>query len=172
MLIAYRVVYGAWPAIRAFGISFVWHRTWDPISSTFGALDFVYGTALTSFVAVLIAGPLAIAIALFLTELAPPAVRGVVGSLVEMLAAVPSVVLGLWGIFVLLPFLHSHVEPFLHRWLGFIPLFGPPNPGGRRHVHGRPDPDDHDHPDHGEHHARAVQERSARAEGRARTGSA
>ena len=123
-LVAYRLVYGAWPAIKTFGISFVWHQTWDPVKSNFGALDFLYGTAVTSFAAVLIAGPLAIAIALFLTELAPPAVRGVIGSLVEMLAAVPSVVLGLWGIFVLSPFLHQHVEPFLHRTLGFIPLFG------------------------------------------------
>jgi phosphate transport system permease protein len=129
-LIAYRVVYGAWPAIQKFGISFVWHQAWDPVTSRFGALDFLYGTAVTSFAAVLIAGPLAIAIALFLTELAPPTVRGVIGSLVEMLAAVPSVVLGLWGIFVLSPFLHEHVEPFLHRWLGFIPLFGEPSPGG------------------------------------------
>lgn len=129
-LIAYRVVYGAWPAIEKFGVPFVWHEAWDPVTSKFGALDFLYGTAVTSFAAVLIAGPLAIAIALFLTELAPPAVRGLIGSLVEMLAAVPSVVLGLWGIFVLSPFLHDHIEPFLHRWLGFIPLFGSPNPGG------------------------------------------
>ena len=129
-LIGYRVVYGAWPAIQQFGISFVWHQTWDPVKSNFGALDFLYGTALTSFAAVVIAGPLAIAIALFLTELAPPSVRGVIGSLVEMLAAVPSVVLGLWGIFVLSPFLHAHVEPFLHRTLGFIPIFGPTSPGG------------------------------------------
>src|ERR671931_678007 len=90
-LIGYRVVYGAWPAIEKFGISFVWHEAWDPVTSRFGALDFLYGTALTSFAAVLIGGPLAIAIALYLTELAPAAVRGTVGSLVEMLAAVPSV---------------------------------------------------------------------------------
>jgi phosphate transport system permease protein len=129
-LIAYRVVYGAWPAIEKFGISFVWHQTWNPVTSQFGALNFLYGTAVTSFAAVLIAGPLAVAIALFLTELAPPAIRGVIGSLVEMLAAVPSVVLGLWGIFVLSPFLHQHIEPFLHRWLGWIPIFGEPSPGG------------------------------------------
>jgi phosphate transport system permease protein len=129
-LIGYRVVYGAWPAIQKFGISFVWHSAWDPVTSRFGALDFLYGTAVTSVAAVLLAAPLAIAIALFLTELAPPAVRGVIGSLVEMLAAVPSVVLGLWGIFVLSPFLHAHVEPFLHRTLGFIPIFGSPSPGG------------------------------------------
>jgi phosphate transport system permease protein len=129
-LIGYRVVYGAWPAIQTFGIAFVWHQTWDPVKSNFAALDFLFGPAVTSFAAVLIAAPLAIAIALFLTELAPPVVRGVIGSLVEMLAAVPSVVLGLWGIFVLSPFLHQHVEPFLHGTLGFIPLFGEPSPGG------------------------------------------
>jgi phosphate transport system permease protein len=129
-LIVYRVIAGAWPAIQSFGFSFVWNQDWDPVTSKFGALDFLYGTAVTAFCATLIAGPLAIAIALYLTELAPSAARGVVGSLVEMLAAVPSVVLGLWGIFVLSPFLHDHIEPFLHTTLGFIPLFGPTRPGG------------------------------------------
>jgi phosphate transport system permease protein len=130
-LIAYRIVYGAWPAIQEFGLAFVWHETWDPVSSRFGALDFLYGTAVTSFAAVLIAGPLAIAIALFLTELAPAAVRGVIGSLVEMLAAVPSVVLGLWGIFVLGPFVRDHFDPWLHSWFGWIPLFqGTPQQAG------------------------------------------
>jgi phosphate transport system permease protein len=130
-LIGYRLVYGAWPAIQEFGISFVWHEAWNPVTSNFGALDFLYGTAVTSFAAVLIAGPLAIAIALFLTELAPPAVRGVIGSLVEMLAAVPSVVLGLWGIFVLGPFVRDHLDPWLHSWFGWIPLFrGTPQQAG------------------------------------------
>ncbi len=130
-LIAYRVVYGAWPAIQKFGIAFVWHQAWDPVTSRFGALDFLYGTAVTSFAAVLIAGPLAIAIALFLTELAPASVRGVVGSLVEMLAAVPSVVLGLWGIFVLGPFVRDHFDPWLQSWFGWIPLFsGTPQQAG------------------------------------------
>jgi phosphate transport system permease protein len=130
-LIAYRIVYGAWPAIQEFGLAFVWHETWDPVSSRFGALDFLYGTAVTSFAAVVIAGPLAIAIALFLTELAPAAVRGVIGSLVEMLAAVPSVVLGLWGIFVLGPFVRDHFDPWLHSWFGWIPLFqGTPQQAG------------------------------------------
>jgi phosphate transport system permease protein len=130
-LIAYRVVYGAWPSIQKFGISFVWHQAWDPVTNKFGALDFLYGTAVTSFAAVLIAGPLAIAIALFLTELAPAAVRGIVGSLVEMLAAVPSVVLGLWGIFVLGPFVRDHLDPWLQSWFGWIPLFsGTPQQAG------------------------------------------
>src|SRR5262245_54296566 len=130
-LIGYRIVYGAWPAITKFGSSFVWEKGWDPVTSKFGALDFLYGTAVTSFAAVLIAAPLAIAIALFLTELAPAAVRGMVGSLVEMLAAVPSVVLGLWGIFVLGPFVRDHFDPWLQSWFGWIPLFsGTPQQAG------------------------------------------
>jgi phosphate transport system permease protein len=129
--IAYRIVYGAWPAIKAFGLPFVWHETWNPVTNQFGALAFLYGTAVTSFAAVLIAAPLAIAIALFLTELAPATVRGVVGSLVEMLAAVPSVVLGLWGIFVLGPFVRDHLDPWLQSWFGWIPLFsGTPQQAG------------------------------------------
>jgi phosphate transport system permease protein len=130
-LIGYRIVYGAWPAIQQFGISFVWSEAWDPVTSKFGALAFLYGTAVTSFAAVLLAAPLAIAIALFLTELAPAAVRGVVGSLVEMLAAVPSVVLGLWGIFVLGPFVRDYIDPWLQSWFGWIPLFsGTPQQAG------------------------------------------
>jgi phosphate transport system permease protein len=130
-LIVYRLIEGAWPSIQAFGIPFVWHRTWDPVTNQFGALNFLYGTAVTSFAAVLIAGPIAIAIALYLTELAPSAVRGIVGSLVEMLAAVPSVVLGLWGIFVLGPFVRDHFDPWLKSWFGWFPLFsGTPQQAG------------------------------------------
>jgi phosphate transport system permease protein len=130
-LIVYRLIDGSWPSIQEFGISFVWHQTWDPVTNQFGALNFLYGTAVTSFAAVLIAGPVAIAIALYLTELAPAAVRGIVGSLVEMLAAVPSVVLGLWGIFVLGPFVRDHFDPWLSSWFGWIPLFsGTPQQAG------------------------------------------
>ena len=130
-LIVYRLIDGAWPSIQEFGIPFVWHQTWDPVTNQFGALNFLYGTAVTSFAAVLIAGPIAIAIALYLTELAPAAVRGIVGSLVEMLAAVPSVVLGLWGIFVLGPFVRDHFDPWLQSWFGWFPLFsGTPQQAG------------------------------------------
>jgi len=130
-MIVYRLIDGAWPSIQAFGIPFVWHQTWDPVTNQFGALNFLYGTAVTSFAAVLIAGPIAIAIALYLTELAPAAVRGIVGSLVEMLAAVPSVVLGLWGIFVLGPFVRDHFDPWLQSWFGWFPLFsGTPQQAG------------------------------------------
>jgi phosphate transport system permease protein len=128
--IVYKVVELAWPAIQDYGWSFITGKTWDPVKATFGALPFIYGTAMSSLIALVIATPLAIAIALWLSELAPGAVRGVVGSLVEMLAAIPSVVLGLWGILVLGPFLANHLEPWLHDHLGFIPLFGPPSATG------------------------------------------
>jgi phosphate transport system permease protein len=123
-VLAFKIVRQAWPAISEFGLGFVTSRIWNPVVNEFGALDFIYGTALTSFGAILIAAPLSIAIALFLTELAPRALRSVIGTLVEMLAAVPSVVLGLWGILVLGPFVQDHLGPFLDRTLGFLPLFG------------------------------------------------
>jgi phosphate transport system permease protein len=122
-MLVYELFRQAWPAITKYGLGFITARAWDPVKEHFGALDFIYGTALTSFVAILVAAPLAIAIALFLSELAPRGVRGVIGALVEMLAAIPSVVIGLWGIFVLGPFLANHLGPFLHNTLGFVPLF-------------------------------------------------
>ena len=123
-LLAWEIVDQARPAISRFGLGFLTSHAWDPVKNHFGALDFIYGTVLTSFVALVLAGPLSIAIGLFLSELAPRYVRGVVGALVEMLAAIPSVVIGLWGIFVLGPFLEGHVDPFLHGTLGFLPIFG------------------------------------------------
>jgi phosphate transport system permease protein len=122
-LLAWEVVDQSRPAISRFGLSFLTSHAWDPVKNHFGALDFIYGTALTSLVALVLAGPLSIAIGLFLSELAPRYVRGLVGALVEMLAAIPSVVIGLWGIFVLGPFLQAHVDPFLHGTLGFLPFF-------------------------------------------------
>jgi phosphate transport system permease protein len=121
--IAYKVFHGAWLAISKYGLGFLTSSAWDVNKAAFGALPGLYGTAITSFFALLIAGPLAIAIALFLSELAPRAVRGVIGPLVEMLAAIPSVVLGLWGILVLGPFVAAHVEPWLNDSFGFIPIF-------------------------------------------------
>jgi phosphate transport system permease protein len=123
VLLGYELVKHAWPAIGEFGIGFVTSRAWDPVKANFGALDFIYGTAYTSFLAVLLAAPLAIGIALFLSEIAPRGVRDVVGILVELLAAIPSVVIGLWGIFVLGPFVNDHLGPFLQRTLGFLPFF-------------------------------------------------
>ena len=162
-LIVYRLIEGAWPSIQAFGIPFVWHRTWDPVTNQFGALNFLYGTAVTSFAAVLIAGPIAIAIALYLTELAPAAVRGIVGSLVEMLAAVPSVV-GLWGIFVLGPFVRDLLRPMAAVLVRLVPALQRNASAGRAHA-GDPHPRNHDRPDHGEREPGALQERAARAQG-------
>jgi phosphate transport system permease protein len=130
--IVWKVFTGAWPAIQEFGLAFVWESGWDPVASEFAAWQpFIVGTIVTSFGAVLLAGPLSIAIGLFLSELAPPAIRGPIGTLIEMLAAVPSVVVGLWGIFVLGPFMLKHVEPFLGQYFGWIPFFsGTPQQGG------------------------------------------
>src|ERR687888_425074 len=122
-VIAWKILHGAHLAFSKFGLSFVWGEVWDTNKNVFGALPGLYGTAVTSLMALLIATPLALGIALFLSELAPRGLQLVVGSLVEMLAAIPSVVLGLWGILVLGPFLADHVEPWLHNWFGFIPLF-------------------------------------------------
>ena len=125
-LIVWKIVDSSRIAFEKFGISFLWGTVWDanPLKNVYGAGTLIYGTFVTSLMALVIAVPLAIAIALFLSELAPKSVRGVVGPLVEMLAAIPSVVLGLWGILVLGPFLADHVEPWLHRWFGFLPIFG------------------------------------------------
>jgi phosphate transport system permease protein len=128
--IVWKVIELAWPAISEYGLSFIWGRVWDPVKEVFGALPFIYGTAITCLIALVIATPLSIAIGLWLSELAPRGLRGIVGSLVEMLAAIPSVVLGLWGILVLGPFLAKHFEPWLHEHVGFIPLFGPPQATG------------------------------------------
>jgi phosphate transport system permease protein len=121
--IVWKVFDLAWPSISKYGLGFITSSAWDPVRHHFGAFSFIYGTAVSSLLALLIATPLAIAIALYLSELAPRGVRGIVGSLVEMLAAIPSVVLGLWGILVLGPFLAQHVEPWLHDNVGFIPIF-------------------------------------------------
>lgn len=121
------IFYDAGPAISKYGIGFIGRQVWNPNAAggigSFGALDFIYGTLVSSFIALLIATPMAIAIAIYLTELAPRVVRRPVAILVELLAAIPSVILGLWGILVLGPFLGNHLEPFLHSFLGWIPLF-------------------------------------------------
>jgi phosphate transport system permease protein len=117
----------SWEAIRAFGFRFLVTSHWDPVAGEFGALPFIYGTLLSSFLALLIAVPLSLGAAIFLAELAPAWIRPPVAFLIEMLAAVPSVVYGLWGIFVLVPWLRDWVQPVLGRTLGFLPLFqGPP----------------------------------------------
>ncbi len=110
-------------SIRQFGFSFLTGRLWNPIKGNFGALPFVYGTIVSSLIALLISVPLSLGIAIFLVEQAPYYVARPLGFLVELLAAIPSVVYGLWGIFVLAPFLRVHVEPPLERWFGWLPIF-------------------------------------------------
>jgi phosphate transport system permease protein len=110
-------------SIRQFGFSFLTGRVWNPIKGDFGALPFVYGTIVSSLIALLISVPLSLGIAIFLVEQAPYYLSRPIGFLVELLAAIPSVVYGLWGIFVLAPFLRVHVEPPLQRWVGWLPLF-------------------------------------------------
>src|SRR5262249_57920267 len=124
-LIIWKVIAGARLSISTFGLSFVWHVEWDPVNLKFGAGSFLFGTVVTSFSALILATPIALGIALFLSELAPRGIRGPVTALVETLAAIPSVVIGLWGLLVLAPVLRDHVDPALHSALGFIPLFGP-----------------------------------------------
>jgi phosphate transport system permease protein len=119
----------ALPAIRVFGFRFFVSREWDPVQEQFGAMPFLYGTLVSSAVALLIAAPLGIGTALFLTEVAPRRLRGPIGFVVDMLAAIPSVVYGLWGIFVLAPFVANKLGPWLSDTLGFIPLFRGPSLG-------------------------------------------
>jgi phosphate transport system permease protein len=130
VLSAYQVFDHASPAISKFGLGFLSSTEWLPNFGVFGAGTLLYGTLVSSFFALLLGAPIAIAIGLYLSLLAPKGVRGVISPMVEMLAAIPSVILGFWGILLLAPFVHKHVEPFLHDTLGFIPLFGPPQTTG------------------------------------------
>ena len=123
--IAVQLVTGAHAAISRFGLGFLTGAGWKPNFGQFGAAQLLYGTAVSSLMALLLATPIGIAIGLYLSTQASRHVRGVIGPLVEMLAAIPSVILGFWGILVLGPFLHQHLEPVLHDVLGFLPLFGP-----------------------------------------------
>ncbi|MEK6334156.1 MAG: phosphate ABC transporter permease subunit PstC [Acidobacteriota bacterium] len=110
-------------SIRQFGFGFVTNREWNPIKDQFGALAFIYGTIVSSLIALIISVPLSLGIAIFLVEQAPYYLARPITFLVELLAAIPSVVYGVWGIFVLAPFLRVYVEPPLARWLGWLPLF-------------------------------------------------
>jgi len=114
------------PALHSFGLKFITTQVWNPVSDVFGAGAFVYGTVVSSAIAILIAFPVSVGVALFLNELAHARVASFFGFLVEMLAAIPSVVYGLWGIFVLAPWLRASVQPFLIEHLGFLPIFRGP----------------------------------------------
>src|SRR5438477_898179 len=125
-LVGWQLACGSSLAIRRFGFHFLATSTWDPVAEQFGALPFIYGTAVSSLIALIIAVPLSIAAAVYLTELAPIWIRQPIVSLIEMLAAIPSVILGLWGIFVMIPWLRVHAFPFLKKTFGWTPLFDGP----------------------------------------------
>jgi phosphate transport system permease protein len=131
LLIALELLRGALPALTEFGPSFFISSVWDPVRGNFGIAPAIYGTLLTSFIALLLATPLAIGVAIFLSDFAPPWLRQPVAFLVDLLAAVPSVVYGLWGFFVLIPFLRNHLVPLLTDTLGLgaTPLFSGTNSG-------------------------------------------
>jgi phosphate transport system permease protein len=112
----------AWPAVKRFGASFLVTSTWDPVREVYGAAPMIFGTLASSLLALVIAVPLALSVAIFLTEFAPRRLRQPVAFLVELLAAIPSVVYGMWGIFVLIPFLRSYVVPPLKAVFGWTPF--------------------------------------------------
>jgi len=115
------------PAIKEFGLGFLTTDDWNPVTQSFGAASSIFGTLVSTLIAMSIAVPLGLAIALFLVELAPPKVSRTVGTMIELLAAIPSIIYGMWGLFVFAPFMSAYIQPLLGKTLGFLPLFqGPP----------------------------------------------
>ncbi len=121
---ALSMLWGGREAFAKFGIAFLWTDQWDAVQQQFGALVPIYGTLVTALIAMLIAVPVSFGIAMFLTEIAPKWLRGPVGSAIELLAGIPSIIYGMWGLFVLVPFLAEHVYPWVDAHLGQMPLLG------------------------------------------------
>jgi len=114
-------------SIHKFGLGFLISEHWNPVTQEFGAASSIYGTLVSTAIALILALPLSLAISLFLVDLAPPSVSKYVGYAIELLAAIPSIIYGMWGLFIFAPFMSDHVQPILQQYLGFIPLFkGPP----------------------------------------------
>jgi phosphate transport system permease protein len=136
VIIGWELSKGAAPSLKTFGLAFLVRSDWDPVNNDFGALPFIFGTFVSSLAGLAIALPLSLATAVYLTELAPRWIRGPAITLIEMLAAIPSVILGLWGIFVMVPWLRGpgegmpgalyHPFPLLKKLFGFLPLFRGP----------------------------------------------
>ncbi len=125
------LIHGSWPVIKTFGLSFIYTEVWNPVTKQFGALAPIYGTIVTSLIAMLIAVPIGLFISLFLTELCPMWLRRPIGIAIELLAGIPSIIYGIWGLFVFAPFLQQYVQPFLISAFGPIPVLstlfeGPP----------------------------------------------
>ncbi|RRA49243.1 phosphate ABC transporter permease subunit PstC [Acidipila sp. EB88] len=128
-LIATELVLRSELSLKKFGVGFFFHSGWDPVAGNYGAWPFIYGTLVSSLVALVIAVPLAVGLAIFLTEMCPRWLRSPLAFLTELLAAIPSVVYGLWAVFVLVPLLREHVNPVLAKALGWTTLFSGPNYG-------------------------------------------
>jgi phosphate transport system permease protein len=125
------LIHGSWPALKTFGFSFLYTEVWNPVTEKFGAIAPIYGTVVTSIIAMLIAVPIGLFIALFLTELCPMWLRRPIGIAIELLAGIPSIIYGIWGLFVFAPFLQQYVQPFVIEVFGPIPVLstlfaGPP----------------------------------------------
>jgi phosphate transport system permease protein len=118
------LIYGAWPAFRSFGWTFITGQRWNPVTEVFGALTPIYGTIATSVIALVIAVPLSFGIAVFLTETCPRWLRGPISTGIELLASVPSIVYGIWGLFVLAPILQHSIQPWLIEHVGSLPVVG------------------------------------------------
>lgn len=127
--IFFELIVRSWLSIKTFGIGFLFSEDWNPVVKKFGAASSIYGTMITTIIAMLIAVPLGFVIALFLVELAHPTVSKIIGTSIEMLAAVPSIIYGMWGLFVFAPFMSVHIQPFLKQYFGFLPIFRGPTIG-------------------------------------------
>lgn len=118
------LVVGAYPAFKEFGLSFIWTGVWNPVKDHYGALSPLYGTLVTSAIAMVIGVPVSLGIAIFLTELCPTYLRRPISTAVELLAAVPSIIFGMWGLFILAPLMQKYIEPAIIATFGNIPLIG------------------------------------------------
>ncbi len=146
-LIVYQLIVGSQLSWHAFGWKFFGHSDWNPVEDQYGALPFIYGTLVSSLLSLIIAVPLSIGVAVFITEMCPVRLRGMLSFTTELLAAIPSVVYGLWAIFVLVPILRQYVQPFLAKTFGWT---GSVQRSAVRHRDARcgRNPGNHDHPHH------------------------
>jgi len=126
VLVAYELVQKSQLSLHQFGIKFFYGHDWDPVNDSYGAMPFIYGTLVSSILALLLAVPLSVGVAVYITEMCPQKLRAIISFLVELLAAIPSVIYGLWGIFVLAPLLREYLQPFLAKTLGWTGFFTGP----------------------------------------------
>ena len=125
LAIAASMVWGGWDAFATFGLGFIYGTEWNPVAKRFASFVSIYGTLVTSAIAMIIAVPISLGIAVFVTDVAPRFLRGPIGAAIELLAGIPSIIYGMWGLFIFAPFMADHVEPFLIDVLGPLPIIGP-----------------------------------------------